>query len=307
MEHWTNAVEQGAAAAENLLAGPEGARPFAPVPFFWSDQYDTKIQYVGSSRADDEVRVVHGSVRENRIRGDLRPQRAHHGGADVQLAPLAAGLSPPHRRARLLGRCAGPVRRRLADGRFRRRGCRARVPRPRADRSRPSSVSSESISPSRLRCRPQVRRRTSARSPWFRLAAGHGRRSKQATAAAALGAAPRFRSPAGRWRSPCAARSGRPAGNIRPETTKKKMLIPSSSAPPATSQAISVPTAARKGSRKEALLYQPAWWECALTESGSAAMAAASLGRRPPRGVGVARPGPGLLRRRDRAAGRPPH
>ena len=67
VEHWTNAVEQGAAAAENLLAGPEGARPFAPVPFFWSDQYDTKIQYVGSSRADDEVRVVHGSVRENRF------------------------------------------------------------------------------------------------------------------------------------------------------------------------------------------------------------------------------------------------
>ena len=67
VEHWTNAVEQGAAAAENLLAGPERARPFASVPFFWSDQYDTKIQYVGSSRADDEVRVVHGSVRENRF------------------------------------------------------------------------------------------------------------------------------------------------------------------------------------------------------------------------------------------------
>lgn len=67
VEHWTNASEQGTHAARTLLAGPEGAAPFAPVPYFWSDQYDTKIQYVGASGPDDEVRVVYGSVDQRRF------------------------------------------------------------------------------------------------------------------------------------------------------------------------------------------------------------------------------------------------
>ncbi len=67
VEHWTNAVEQGAAAAKRLLAGPDAAEPFAPVPLFWSDQYDVKIQFAGRMRADDEFRVVHGSIEERRF------------------------------------------------------------------------------------------------------------------------------------------------------------------------------------------------------------------------------------------------
>lgn len=67
IEHWTNAAQQGMAAARALLAGPGNAEAFAPVPFFWSDQYETKIQFVGRSRPDDEVRVVHGSVDEGRF------------------------------------------------------------------------------------------------------------------------------------------------------------------------------------------------------------------------------------------------
>ena len=67
VEHWSNAVEQGAAAARRLLAGPDDAQPFAPVPYFWSDQYDTKIQFVGRCTAEDELRVVDGSVEERRF------------------------------------------------------------------------------------------------------------------------------------------------------------------------------------------------------------------------------------------------
>jgi NADPH-dependent 2,4-dienoyl-CoA reductase/sulfur reductase-like enzyme len=66
VEHWTNAAEQAAAAAAALLAGGR-AEPFAPVPYFWSDQYDVKIQYVGVGGPGDEVRVVHGSVAERRF------------------------------------------------------------------------------------------------------------------------------------------------------------------------------------------------------------------------------------------------
>ena len=61
LEHWTNAVEMGAAAAAGLLQG-DAAPPYSPVPYFWSDQYDAKIQYVGHAEPGDPVRVVEGSV-----------------------------------------------------------------------------------------------------------------------------------------------------------------------------------------------------------------------------------------------------
>lgn len=67
LEHWTNAVEQGAAAARRLLTTAETAEPFAPVPYFWSDQYATKIQFVGRSVAGDDIRVVHGSVEDRKF------------------------------------------------------------------------------------------------------------------------------------------------------------------------------------------------------------------------------------------------
>jgi NADPH-dependent 2,4-dienoyl-CoA reductase/sulfur reductase-like enzyme len=68
LEHWTNASEQGVAAACRLLYG-DGAGPpaFAPVPFVWSDQYDRKIQTVGHFRGDDEMEVVHGSLEARRF------------------------------------------------------------------------------------------------------------------------------------------------------------------------------------------------------------------------------------------------
>ena len=67
VEHWTNAAEGGAAAARNLLAGTSAAVPYAPVPFFWSDQYTTKIQVIGLPGPDDEVVVVEGSVEEGKL------------------------------------------------------------------------------------------------------------------------------------------------------------------------------------------------------------------------------------------------
>ena len=65
VEHWDNAAAQGAHAARRLLNPETG--PFTPVPWFWSDQYDRKIQLAGRVRPDDEVRVVNGSVDERRF------------------------------------------------------------------------------------------------------------------------------------------------------------------------------------------------------------------------------------------------
>ncbi|HEU5149809.1 MAG TPA: FAD-dependent oxidoreductase [Iamia sp.] len=66
VEHWDHAIAQGGHAAETLLAG-DGARPFAPVPWFWSDQYDRKIMLAGRPAAAEEVRVVDGSLAERRF------------------------------------------------------------------------------------------------------------------------------------------------------------------------------------------------------------------------------------------------
>ncbi len=71
VEHWTNAAEQGAAAARNLLATAAGgpATAYAPVPFFWSDQARHRIQFLGRSATDDGdvVEVLVGTTAEHRF------------------------------------------------------------------------------------------------------------------------------------------------------------------------------------------------------------------------------------------------
>jgi NADPH-dependent 2,4-dienoyl-CoA reductase/sulfur reductase-like enzyme len=57
LEHWTNAAEQGAAAARHAL-DPTSARVFSAVPYFWSDWYSHRIQFVGTPRADEVVVAV---------------------------------------------------------------------------------------------------------------------------------------------------------------------------------------------------------------------------------------------------------
>lgn len=63
VEHWTNAAKQGAATARSMLGVGE---PFADVPWFWSDQYETTIQYVGHAPEWDEL-VVRGDPEGRRF------------------------------------------------------------------------------------------------------------------------------------------------------------------------------------------------------------------------------------------------
>ena len=67
VEHWTNASEQGAAAARNLLAESRGevGTPYESVPFFWSDQFTSRIQFLGRAEGDETIEIVAGSPDEN--------------------------------------------------------------------------------------------------------------------------------------------------------------------------------------------------------------------------------------------------
>jgi 3-phenylpropionate/trans-cinnamate dioxygenase ferredoxin reductase subunit len=56
LESVQNAIEQGKSAAAALL---ERTRPFTAAPWFWSDQYDVRLQMAGLSAGHDKV-VVRG-------------------------------------------------------------------------------------------------------------------------------------------------------------------------------------------------------------------------------------------------------
>ncbi|SFW75943.1 NAD(P)/FAD-dependent oxidoreductase [Amycolatopsis australiensis] len=76
LEHWTNAAEQGAAAARHAL-DPAAARPAESVPYFWSDWYGHRIQFVGTPRADEVVAADGVTLyrRGDRVAGALTVDR----------------------------------------------------------------------------------------------------------------------------------------------------------------------------------------------------------------------------------------
>lgn len=67
VEHWSNANEQGATAARNLLAGPGRAHPFADVPAFATHVHGARVQTAGLPHLADESRIVAGSPEDDRF------------------------------------------------------------------------------------------------------------------------------------------------------------------------------------------------------------------------------------------------
>ncbi|MGY1754895.1 NAD(P)/FAD-dependent oxidoreductase [Blastococcus sp. SYSU D01042] len=57
LEHWTNAVEQAAAVAHNIVHADD-LQPYSPLEYVWSDQYDWKLQVVGHASRGGRYEVV---------------------------------------------------------------------------------------------------------------------------------------------------------------------------------------------------------------------------------------------------------
>ncbi|MFI7643928.1 NAD(P)/FAD-dependent oxidoreductase [Nonomuraea sp. NPDC049400] len=90
VEQWTNAAEQGRHAALTLL-GAEDA--YAPVPYFWSDQFDAKMRFVGRATAADEIDIENSTDRR------LVATFARHGHQIGALCVNAPTELPRHRAA----------------------------------------------------------------------------------------------------------------------------------------------------------------------------------------------------------------
>ena len=65
IEHRMNATEQGSAAAVNLLKGD--VQPFAPLPYFWSDQYNVKLQVHGHLSDGADIAIEDGSPADGKF------------------------------------------------------------------------------------------------------------------------------------------------------------------------------------------------------------------------------------------------
>jgi 3-phenylpropionate/trans-cinnamate dioxygenase ferredoxin reductase subunit len=79
VEHWTVAAEHGQLAGRNALLEPDRRTAHLPAPYFWSDQYDLKIQALGFpllaerleviEQAPEGDRLVAAGAREGRVVG----------------------------------------------------------------------------------------------------------------------------------------------------------------------------------------------------------------------------------------------
>jgi NADPH-dependent 2,4-dienoyl-CoA reductase/sulfur reductase-like enzyme len=68
VEHWTGAMERPAIAVAALLGGDgwsEGRQ--VGIPYFWSDQYDVRIQFAGHAAEADSVTIEEGTAESHNL------------------------------------------------------------------------------------------------------------------------------------------------------------------------------------------------------------------------------------------------
>ncbi|MEX5237939.1 NAD(P)/FAD-dependent oxidoreductase [Kocuria arenosa] len=60
VEHWTGAAERPAVAVGALLGADQATLPAVKPPYFWSDQYGTRLQFAGDASRAERVVYEHG-------------------------------------------------------------------------------------------------------------------------------------------------------------------------------------------------------------------------------------------------------
>lgn len=89
IEHWRLAEQHGRVAAHNLAGKPT---PFRGVPFFWTEQFDLYLQYVGYAGAWDDLIICGDLAARNFLAFYVRDGRvlaAAGMGQDRQMAAIA--------------------------------------------------------------------------------------------------------------------------------------------------------------------------------------------------------------------------
>src|SRR5690606_32201152 len=67
VEHWLTAVEQGAAAARNVMLPSEERTPFDSVPMFWTEQHGKLIHFLGYQSRESTWSFLEGTPNEGGV------------------------------------------------------------------------------------------------------------------------------------------------------------------------------------------------------------------------------------------------
>ena len=92
VEHWANALNQGITAGANAAGGSDA---YDRLPYFFSDQYDLGMEYVGYADTDDEV-VVRGSLADREFIAFWQRDGVGHGGDERQRVGRRRGPQGDH-------------------------------------------------------------------------------------------------------------------------------------------------------------------------------------------------------------------
>ncbi|MEV4569053.1 FAD-dependent oxidoreductase [Nonomuraea sp. NPDC049419] len=93
LENRTNATEQAQVVAANLLGAD---RPYTPIPYFWTDQYDVKIQAHGLPSREAVASVTDGDPEQHRFAAVYREEGRVTGVLGWNMAKQARVLRQQH-------------------------------------------------------------------------------------------------------------------------------------------------------------------------------------------------------------------